>query len=408
MATQKLNADASLPEVGISSRAARRIDSGVLWVFSNEVEHRGEDLPAAHLCRFMHGGRVVASGYFNRYSLIAGRVLARGAEPDVEALVVKRLQDAFLRRRRMVSGGALRLVFSEADLLPGLVVDTYPPYAVVQSNTAGMDLLVPMLLERLPGMVEEVFGTRVQGLVLRCDAGVRRLEAVDMFTRICFGDPQRLAAASLEEDGVRYVADLTGGQKTGFFLDQRENRRFLASQVCKLAGARILDLCCYSGGWGLRALQAGAAHVTFVDQSREALELLQQGLAANHVAPGRAAVVQRDVFDFLAADPARYDVVVADPPAFVKSRRNLAQAARAYQKLNRLAWQRLTPGGLLLTCSCSHHVSPTDFVTVLAAAVAKEGGLAQVIYRGGQAEDHPLLLSMPETGYLKCVGLRRI
>jgi 23S rRNA (cytosine1962-C5)-methyltransferase len=408
MATQGLKADATLPEVGITGRAARRIDSGVLWVFSNEVEHRADDLPAGHLCRFTHGGRVVACGYFNRHSLIAGRVLACGAEPDLEALIVKRLQEAFLRRRPMASGGAVRLVFSEADLLPGLVVDYYPPHAVVQSNTAGMDQLVPILLERLPGMVEAVFGTRLQGLVLRCDAGVRRLEAVGLFTRVCFGDPGRLAAAALEEDGVRYVADLIGGQKTGFFLDQRGNRRFLKSQVAARAGARLLDLCCYSGGWGLQALKAGAAHVTFVDQSREALDLLQQGLDANRVEPGRATAVQQDVFDFLAADPAAYDVVVADPPAFVKSRRNLAPAARAYQKLNRLAWRRLKPGGLLITCSCSHHLSPADFIALLAAAVAKEGGLAQVIYRGGQAEDHPLMLSMPETGYLTCVGLRRI
>ncbi|MFO7707127.1 MAG: class I SAM-dependent rRNA methyltransferase [Desulfobacterales bacterium] len=408
MATQKLNAEGALPEVGISGRAARRIDSGVLWVFSNEVEERADDLPAVHLCRFTHGGRLAAIGYFNRHSLIAGRVLARGDEPDFEALIVKRLREAFLRRAPMFSGGALRLVFSEADLLPGLVVDIYPPYAVVQSNTAGMDLLVPMLLERVPGLVEEVFGLRLQGLVLRCDAGVRRLEAVELFNRICFGDPEGLAAAVLEEDGVRCVADLIGGQKTGFFLDQRENRRFLAGQVHACGVARVLDLCCYSGAWGLRALQAGAAHVTFVDQSREALELLQRGLAANRVAPGRAAAVQKDLFDFLTADPVDYDIVVADPPAFVKSRRNLAQAAKAYQKLNRLAWRRLRPGGLLITCSCSHLISPADFIALLAAAVAKENGLAQVVYRGGQAEDHPLLLSMPETGYLKCVGLRRI
>lgn len=408
MTTPPAKSDAALFEVGITRRAARRIEAGVLWVFSNEVEHRGGDLPAVHLCRFTHGGRAVACGYFNRHSLIAGRVLARGPELDLDVLIPKRLRDSFFRRRSMVSGGAVRLVFSEADLLPGLVVDFYPPYAAVQSTTAGMDLLLPLFLERLPGMVEGLFGLRLRGLVLRCDADVRRLEAVERFNRVCFGDPDRLAAAILEEEGVCYVADLIDGQKTGFFLDQRENRRFLASQVAERPGARVLDLCCYSGGWGLRALAAGAGHVTFVDQSREALDLLQQGLAANRVAAGRARAVQQDVFDFLAADPEAYDMVVADPPAFVKARRNLAQAARAYQKLNRLAWRRLKPGGVLITCSCSHHLSPADFIALLSAAVAKEEGVAQVIYRGGQAEDHPLLLSMPETGYLKCVGLRRI
>ena len=408
MGNPGLNADAALPEVGISSRAARRIDFGVLWVFSNEVQTRAEDLPAVHLCRFTQARRVVACGYYNRHSLIAGRVLARGDEPGLGAVLIRRLREALLRRKPGASSGALRLVFSEADLLPGLVVDYYPPYAVLQSNTAGMDLLLPIVMELLPGMIADVFAAPLQGLVLRCDAGMRRLEAVDLFNRICFGDPERMAAAPLVEDGVRYVADLIGGQKTGFFLDQRENRRFLESHVRTLAAARVLDLCCYSGGWGLRALKAGAAHVTFVDQSREALQLLQQGLAANQVDPGRAAVVRRDLFDFLAADMAAYDVVVADPPAFVKSRRNLAQAAKAYQKLNRLAWRRLKPGGLLMSCSCSHHLSPADFMALLTTAVAKEGGAAQVIYRGGQAQDHPRLLSMPETDYLKCVGLRRI
>ncbi len=398
----------SLSEVHISRRAAQRVAAGVLWVYSNEVEHRDPALPAVHLCRFVHGGRKVASGYFNRHSLIAGRVLARGDEPNVEAAVLRHVQAALLRRIPVAAAGALRLVFSEADLLPGLVLDYYPPYAVLQSSTAGMDLMLPMLSERIPGMIADHLGVRPEGLVLRCDAGVRRLEAVERFSRVCFGDPERLAAAVVDEDGVRYVADLLGGQKTGFFLDQRENRRFLARCLRARAGARVLDLCCYSGGWGLRALREGAAHVTFVDQSREALRHLQAGCAANQVAPGRVRVVEQDVFDFLAADVGAYDVVVADPPAFVKSRRHLAQALKAYQKLNRLAWRRLAPGGLLITCSCSHLLSPEAFLALLGRAVALEGGMAQVIHRGGQAGDHPLLLSMPETGYLKCAGLRRI
>jgi 23S rRNA (cytosine1962-C5)-methyltransferase len=257
-------------------------------------------------------------------------------------------------------------------------------------------------------MVADILGTRLEGLALRCDGGVRRLEAADRFSRVCFGDPGRLAAAAVEEDGVRYVADLLSGQKTGFFLDQRENRRFLARWVRRRPGARVLDLCCYSGGWGLRALSEGAGHVTFVDESREALRLLQAGLEANRISPGRTRVAAQEVFAFLAADPERYDVVVADPPAFVKSRPNLAKALKAYQRLNRLAWQRLAPGGVLITCSCSHLLAPDEFLALLGRAVAKAEGMAQVVYRGGQAADHPQLLSMPETGYLKCAGLLRI
>lgn len=408
MTTSILPAGDSLPDIPISLRAARRVAAGVLWIYSNEVAQRDPALPAVHLCRFVHGGREVASGYFNRHSLIAGRVLARGEEADLAAAVLRHLKAALARRMPLSPGEASRLVFSEADLLPGLVIDYYPPYAVLQSNTAGMDLLVPTLLERLPGLAADTLGARLEGLALRCDGGVRRLEAAERFSRVCFGDPGRLAAAAVAEDGVRYVADLLSGQKTGFFLDQRENRRFLARWVRRHPGARVLDLCCHSGGWGLRALCEGAGRVTFVDQSREALRLLQAGLEANRVSPGRARLAEQDVFEFLAADPERYDVVVADPPAFVKSRSNRAKALKAYQRLNRLAWQRLAPGGVLITCSCSHLLSPEEFLAVLGRAVSGVQGMAQVVYRGGQAADHPQLLSMPETGYLKCLGLLRI
>ncbi len=398
----------ALPEVPISLRAARRVAAGVLWIYSNEVAQRDPALPAVHLCRFVHGGRTLGAGYFNRHSLIAGRVLARGDEPDLAAAMLRHLKEALVRRRPLAPGESSRLVFSEADLLPGLVIDYYPPCAVLQSNTAGMDLLVPLLVERLPGMVADILGARLEGLALRCDGSARRLEAAERFSRVCFGDPGRLAAAAVEEDGVRYVADLLSGQKTGFFLDQRENRRFLARWVRRRPGARVLDLCCYSGGWGLRALCEGAGHVTFVDESREALRLLQAGLEANRISPGRTRVAAQEVFEFLAADPERYDVVVADPPAFVKSRPNLAKALKAYQRLNRLAWQRLAPGGVLITCSCSHLLTPDEFLALLGRAVAQAEGMAQVVYRGGQAADHPQLLSMPETGYLKCAGLLRI
>ena len=407
MAEPVATSSTAWPAVEISPRAAKKIAAGVLWVYSNEVERREEPPAAAFLCRFMRNGRAVAAGYFNKHSLIAGRVLAVGEAPDLEGLLTRRLREAFARRAPG-GGGAARLVFSEADLLPGLVLDFYPPDAVLQSSTAGMDLLLPILEGCVPQLIEETFGSKLQGLVLRCDAGVRRLEAVDMFSRVCFGDRERLTQATVTEAGVRVVADLLGGQKTGFFLDQRDNRLFLGNRVRQMPGARVLDLFCYSGGWGLRALREGARHVTFVDQSREAMHLLEKGLAANAFPPEAAESVRADVFEFLARDLALYDVVVADPPAFVKSRKNLAQAIKAYQKLNRLAWRRVRPGGLLITCSCSHHLAEGEFLNLLAAVVAREQGLAQIVHRGGQAADHPALLSMPETAYLKCVGLRKM
>ncbi|MGE5256125.1 MAG: class I SAM-dependent rRNA methyltransferase [Hyphomicrobiales bacterium] len=401
-------ASSSLPAVEISLRAARRLGGGYLWVFSNEIEGHEDQPAAAYWCRFTRGRQTVATGYFNRHSLIAGRVVSFGEVSDLPRLMADRLRQALIRRRPLAGGQAARLVFSEADLLPGLVIDFYPPFAVIQSHTAGMDLMLPLLEEQLSGLTAENLQTPLEGLVVRCDAGIRQLEAVEAFSRVSFGEPAVLSQAEVQERGVRYAADLVAGQKTGFFLDQRENRLHFGTRIRELGGGRVLDLFCYSGGWGLRALHEGAHHVTFVDQSREALGLVERGLSANRIPMERASLHNGDVFDFLARNASVYDAVVVDPPAFVKSRKNLPQASKAYQKLNRLAWRRLRPGGLLFICSCSHHMAEADFLSLLAAAVAREQGLAQVVYRGGQAPDHPVLLSMPETAYLKCVGLQKM
>lgn len=406
--TLQTDSPAVLPAVVISGRAARRLAEGFLWIYSNEIESRDEPPRPAYWCRFVRAGRTVATGYFNRHSLIAGRAVAWGEVGDLHRLLEDRLISAFARRRPLETGRSARLVFSEADLLPGLVIDYFPPYTVLQSNTAGMDLMLPMLLERVPALIERAFQAPLEGLVLRGDAAVRRLEAVDSFRRVVFGDPAAMARVELQEEGVRYAADLVAGQKTGFFLDQRDNRLRFGSVVRKIPSGRVLDLFCYSGGWGLRALKEGAGHVTFVDESRDALDLVERGLAANGLTAEWAGLHHEDVFDFLARPQESYDAVVADPPAFVKSRKNLPQAVKAYQKLSRMAWRRLKAGGVLFACSCSHHLAESDFLNLLAEAVAKERGLAHLIYRGGPPPDHPVLLSMPETSYLKCLGLKKM
>lgn len=397
-----------LPAVMISARAARRLAKGFLWFYSNEIEGRDEPPRSAYWCRFVRKGCTFATGYFNRHSLIAGRAVAQGDVGDLNALLEERLLSAFSKRQPLGNGQSARLVFSEADLLPGLVIDFFPPYAVLQSNTAGMDLMLPGLEKQVPALIERIFQTPLNGLVLRCDSPVRRFEAVESFRRVAFGDPVALTRVEVQEESVRYAADLVSGQKTGFFLDQRANRLHFGALIRHRPSGRVLDLFCYSGGWGLRALKAGAAHVTFVDESRDALELVKRGLAANGIAPERAELHRGDVFDFLARQQDSFDAVVADPPAFVKSRQNLPQAIKAYQKLSRLAWRRLKPGGVLFACSCSHHLAESDFLSLLAEAVAKEHGLAHLIYRGGPAPDHPVLLSMPETSYLKCLAVRKL
>jgi 23S rRNA (cytosine1962-C5)-methyltransferase len=399
-----------LPQVEISARSARRLAAGILWVYSNEVEGRDDPGAPAYWCRFARGGQELATGYYNRHSLIAGRVVGPAGVRDVPRLVSERLRRALRRRAgRRPAGEATRLVFSESDGLPGLVIDHFPPFAVVQSNTAGMDLILPVVAERLPEICSEVLGERLHGAVLRCDSAVRQLEGVEPSRRIVFGDAAALAAAEVVEAGVRHAADLVSGQKTGFFLDQRDNRARFGERVREAASARVLDLFCYSGAWGLRALHEGAQQVTFVDQSADALRLVERGLRLNGFAAERAVLHTGDGFDFLASAPEdAWDAVVTDPPAFAKSRKHLPKALKAYAKLNRLAWRALKPGGILFACSCSHHLGETDLLDLLAGAVAREGGAAHVIDRGRQAQDHPVLLSMPETAYLKCIGLRKL
>jgi 23S rRNA (cytosine1962-C5)-methyltransferase len=307
----------------------------------------------------------------------------------------------------VVKHGCARLVFSESDLLPGLVVDWYGSVLVIQSNTAGMDLVADVVCELLPDTVRRVLSLQTGSVVLRADSGVRGLEGAASFTRVVRGGGEDLSNGWVDEDGIRVAADFIGGQKTGYFLDQHDNRARFEAHVAGERAADVLDLCCYSGGWGLRALRAGARAV-FVDQSAAALQLVERAVSVNGFDPARALCVNEDVFDFLERDTRSYDVIVADPPAFVKSRKSLARARKAYEKLNRLAWRRLKPDGALFTCSCSYHLDEHDFHDTVALAVSKENGLAQEFYRGTQAEDHPALLSMPETRYLKCLGLRKL
>ncbi len=394
--------------IAISARAAASLARKNLWIFSNEINQAKKiPLNPGTWCNFESGGRLVAAGYYNPHSLIAGRVVSFESAEDRGALLQTRLRAAFERRRELFKDGSCRLVFSEADFLPGLIIDCYGRTLVLQSNTAGMDDALVDLEKQVPAAFEAVFMQKPEAFIVRADSGIRTLEGVQSFSRIVFGDEEKIHHGVFSEAGVRFAADYLDGQKTGFFLDQRDNRRYLKNLTFG-QGAEVLDLFCYSGGWGMNALAAGAAKVTFVDQSAPALELVKQGLALNSFGAERAKLVEKDAFDFLESDKEKYDVVVLDPPAFVKSKKNIPQAKKAYEKCNRLALKRLKPGGLLLTSSCSYHLSQADFLEIVQAAFGKEEVAAHVAYQGAQATDHPILLSMPETRYLKCLGIRKL
>ena len=397
-----------MESIEITDRGASQVARGLLWIFSNEVYKKPVGLKPGTWCTFHCRGKIIATGYANPHSLIFGRVVTLGEHKNVPTQLRDRLLDAFSRRADLAPTGAARLVYSEGDFLPGLVLDVYADHAVLQSNTAGIDAAMPELEIIVPAIFQEVFHRPLKAFLIKADGGIRRLEGVEDFSKIVIGDEKALAAVAFEEDGVYFTADLLSGQKTGFFLDQRDNRTYLAALLKTTGKKKVLDLCCYSGAWGLRALKSGAQHVTFVDESADAMALVERGLERNGIEKPRSRRVTSDVFRFLESDEATYDVVVADPPAFVKSKKNLPQAIKGYEKLNRLAWRRLKPGGVLITCSCSYHVSDQDFMDLLLTVVGKEKGMARVLYRGSQAADHPVLLSMPETRYLKCVALQKV
>ena len=394
--------------IPISHRSAATLAQGHLWIFSNEVKLTKPFPAQGTWCWFENNGTIVGTGYVNPHSLSLGRVVAMGRRDHPEEILRERLLQSFERRHALLEHGAARLLFSEADFLPGLVVDWYSGVVLIQSNTAGIDAVLPDLERIVPEIFEKVFQRKCEGLVVRADSSIRRLEGLDSFTRVVIGDASALTQGAFNQDGVLYAADFINGQKTGFFLDQRLNRASLAEAIMKDQKKKVLDLCCYSGGWGLRALKEGAGHVTFVDESAEALALVEKGMTLNGFSGDRARVVKSDVFDFLESNKETYDVVVVDPPAFVKSNKIKAKALKAYEKLNRLSWRRVKEGGRLITCSCSYHVTDAEFMDVLNNAVSKEKACAHVVYRGSQANDHPVLLSMPETHYLKCVGLKKL
>ncbi len=394
--------------IEISDRAARSVEAGNLWVFSNEIIRKPGGLKMGAWCWFKCREKFIGTGYFNPHSLIAGRIVTFDETRDISQAVSARLHQSFMRRMPLSINESARLVFSEADFLPGLVLDYFSGVLVLQSNTAGIDAILPELESLVPAVFEKVFSKKAAGFVVRADSGIRRLENRPDFTKVVMGSEAGLKESSFLADGITYAADFVGGQKTGHFLDQRDNRRALAEVVKKMTKPRVLDLFCYSGGWGLTALKAGAAHVTFVDESPKAIELVEKGFVQNKISKDLGKFIESDAFDFLEKDTESYDIIVADPPAFVKSKKNLPQAVRAYEKLNRWAWRRLKPGGLLFSCSCSYHLSDSDFIDVLRTAIGKEKGNAHVVYRGGQASDHPVLLAMPETRYLKCIGLQKM
>jgi 23S rRNA (cytosine1962-C5)-methyltransferase len=383
-----------LPTLRLLPGRDRRIKSGHPWAFSNEIAMGAEAraLPPGAPVR-LEGDDGVRHGIwqFNPHSLIAARVLDRRAEAQPTARWFRtRLAAALALRERLGIARFCRLVHAEADGLPGLVIDRFDDVVALQANTAGMELATPMIVDALRELVAP------RAILARNDSPVRALEGLAEDTRLLHGEHAR---ARVEEGGLLFEVDLLSGQKTGWFFDQRENRARVAA-LCP--GATMLDAFSHTGGFGLLAARAGAAHVTLLDRAQPALQLAQASAAANGLR--NLSVLHADAMEAmerLCAGGQRFGVVVADPPAFAKARKDIPAAMRAYAKLARLAATLVAPGGFLFIASCSHHAEPAAFAQAVAEGVFRARRQGRILYSGGAGPDHPVHPMLPESAYLK-------
>ena len=374
-----------------------RVLAGHLWVFSNELTSSPRmHGPGSIVEVYDSKETFIGKGYINPNSLIAVRLLTRQREEINADFFRKRIADALSYRKRFLPEGVSgRLVYSVGDFLPGLIVDRYAGCLVVQLLTAGMERQRDILLDLLDEMLSP------EMIVLKNDNQNRTLEGLALEKTVVRGAAG--AALSITEGDICSEVDPMSGQKTGFFLDQRENRLAFSRLV---SGGRGLDLFCYSGAWGLHLARKGA-HVTFVDSSEAAIKQTKSNAEMNALA-GKCAFVKADVFNFLKREVAsgnKYDFIVLDPPAFVKSKGKLKEGLRGYREINAMAMSVVSQKGLLATSSCSHHVDKTAFLDMLQHAAKDAGRNVRVLELRSQGRDHPVLLSMPETEYLKCAFL---
>lgn len=380
----------------------RRLRAGHPWIFSNEIagfEGAVEDGGVVDIRDAR--GAFLGRGFLNRHSLIAVRVLTRRNEP-ISADLFRRRFEAARAYRELVAPGAdaVRLVAGEADHLPGLFVDRYGGWLVVQSTTLGMDLRLSEIAEPLRAV------TGAAGALARCDQPARALEGLEPRIETLWGEvPDEIL---VRENDLTFEVRPRHGQKTGLYLDQRDNRARLARHLRPMKEARVLDTFCYAGAWALTALSQGAATAVGVDSSGPALAQARRNAERNDLA-GRAFFVEADVFEELRRlerGRERFDVVICDPPPLVRSRAHLTAGLKAYRELNIRALRLLQPGGLLVTATCSHNVTREIFLGMLLDAQQHARRHARVLETGGQSLDHPVLLAAPETGYLTAAFLR--
>jgi 23S rRNA (cytosine1962-C5)-methyltransferase len=383
-------------DVTVTRKGEDRVLRGHPWVFRSDVAKRDGCAPGSVVRVLSPRGRVLGFAFFSSRSEIAVRVIARGEELP-ESFLRERLAAAIAWREEIAPAAeAVRLVHGEGDGLPSLIVDRYGPYLVIQTLSQATEALKPAIVEAL---VERL---SPKGILERNDPRVRDLEGLDRKVGLLHGDVPE--SVDVREGDLTFEADLWKGQKTGLFLDQRENRLMARGY----ARGRVLDAFSYDGGFGLQVARQ-ATSVLAVDSSAEAVLRTQRNAARNGLANVEAR--EANVFDLLRelhAAGERFDTVILDPPAFAKSRDAIEKGARGYKEINLRALHLLPRGGILVTCSCSYHIHEADFESILEDAAADVGATVTIVEKRRQARDHPIVLGVPETYYLKCFVLRRL
>jgi 23S rRNA (cytosine1962-C5)-methyltransferase len=378
--------------VSVSQRGAARLKAGHVWVYRSDIASADGVPPGSLVTVRDPRGKFLGAALYSSASQIALRLLSSEPVTDFPALLRERIADAIAYRKLLVKDtNAFRLIFSEADFLPGLVVDRYNDLISMQILTQAMDAN----LSRETVISELIQHTNPAAVIERVDPRVRELEKLPpRQSAALFGDK---TTTVITMNGVQFHCNALEGQKTGAFLDQRENY----AAAAQYAHGEGLDVFCYQGGFALH-LAARCSRVTGVDSSRPALEVADQNAALNH---REIEWIEANAFDLLkdwASSGQRYDTIILDPPAFAKSKRDLDSALRGYKELNLRALKMLSPGGILVTCSCSYHISQPEFLQMLSEAASDARRTLRLIEVRGQARDHPVLLNVPETSYLKC------
>ena len=392
----------AMQELHLTEKASKRIRAGHLWIFIDEIVRVLGDssLPPGSAALFIgNDGSYLGCGHYNGNCPIAGRMLSRQREPDEKELLERRILEAMELRSRFYGDEdeGCRLVHAEGDFLPGLIIDSYGNYLVIQLLTAGMELRRQTIIDIVQKYLEP------KGIVLRNDSPFRETEGLERFVEVIGEQPPDPLVLKLE--GLQFSVALEGGQRTGHYFDQSGNRRLFRNLV---SGYNVLDTFCYSGAWGLQAAAGGAKSVTFVDSAKNALELTKRNAELNGFLEV-SSFEESDVLDYLkeqVRNNKKYDSVLLDPPAFAKDKKSRKSALKKYLHLNRESIRCLHKGGLLVTSSCSYHISRDEFTAVVSKAAAQQGRFARILFQGQQGPDHPVPAGLSEAAYLKCLFIQ--